>query len=98
MSHSLLLGLGSLLRNNISLHLDNHLGHYLGNNLGGKIQLEQLGLQIYLSACPSRAWIEPLDDRTPSFHIACCQKPRNKVRKMSQDEGGAKLKLALSKT
>ena len=41
-----LLGLDSLLREGFSLHLDSNLGHHLGNKAGGKIQLEQRGLQI----------------------------------------------------
>ena len=77
-----LLGIGSLLRNNLSLHLDNHLGHYLGNNLGGKIQLEQLGLQIYLAACPV-AWIEPLDDEATSLSHSLLPEAKKQVKKMS---------------
>ena len=46
-----LLGLGSLLNSNLSLALDKNLGHHLSNNLREKIQLEQRGLQLYLSAC-----------------------------------------------
>ena len=49
-----LLGLGSLLNSNLSLQLDKNLGHHLSNNLGEKIQLEQRGLQLYLSACPAK--------------------------------------------
>ena len=48
-----LLGLSSLLRHNLSLHLDSNLGHHLGNTAGEKIQLEQRGRQIYLVACPT---------------------------------------------
>ena len=48
-----LLGLSSLLRENLSLHLDSNLGHHLGNTAGEKIQLEQRGQQIYLVACPT---------------------------------------------
>ena len=44
-----LLGLGSLLASNLSLHIDKNLGHHLSNSLGEKIQLEQRGLQLYLS-------------------------------------------------
>ena len=57
-----LLGLGSLLREGFSLHLDSNLGRHLGN-AGDKIQLEQRGLQIYLVACPTELWIESLHDR-----------------------------------
>ena len=49
-----LLGLGSLLASNLSLHVDKNLGHHLSNNLGEQIQLEQRGLQLYLSACPAQ--------------------------------------------
>ena len=49
-----LLGLGSLLDSNLSLQLNKNLGHHLSNNLGEKIQLEQRGLQLYLSACPAK--------------------------------------------
>ena len=49
-----LLGLGSLLNSNLSFQLDKNLGHHLSNNLGEKIQLEQRGLQLYLSACPAK--------------------------------------------
>ena len=48
-----LLGLGSLLKEKLSLHLDSNLGHHLGNKAGEKIQLEQRGQQIYLVACPA---------------------------------------------
>ena len=49
-----LLGLGSLLASNLSLHIDKNLGHHLSNNLGERIQLEQRGLQLYMSACPTK--------------------------------------------
>ena len=49
-----LLGLGSLLNSNLSLQLDKNLGHHLSNNLGERIQLEQRGLQLYMSACPAK--------------------------------------------
>ena len=48
-----LLGLGSLLASNLSLHIDKNLGHHLSNSLGERIQLEQRGLQLYMSACPA---------------------------------------------
>ena len=91
-----LLGLGSLLRNNLSLHLDNHLGHYLGNNFGGKIQLEQLGLQIYLSAC----LVEPgLNHWMIGNQLSHSLLPEAKMqkKKMSQDEGGANSSFPLAK-
>ena len=49
-----LLGLGSLLASNLSLHIDKNLGHHLSNSLGERIQLEQRGLQLYMSACPAK--------------------------------------------
>ena len=54
-----LLGLGSLLRENLSLQLDKNLGHHLGNIAGEKIHLEQRGLQLYLSACPVHLELTP---------------------------------------
>ena len=54
-----LLGLGSLLRENLSLQLDKNLGHHLGNIAGQKIHLEQRGLQLYLSACPAHLELTP---------------------------------------
>ena len=92
-----LLGLGSLLRNNLSLHLDSHLGHYLGNNLGGKIQLEQLGRQIYLAACPVEPGLSHLT-RSNLLQHSLLPEAKKQMQKMSLDEGGAKTKLALSKT
>ena len=47
-----LLSLRSLLENNLSLQLSSSQGHQLVNNQGEKIQLQQLGHQIYLAACP----------------------------------------------
>ena len=43
-----LLGLGSLLASDLSLHIGKNLGHHLSNNLGERIQLEQRG------ACPAK--------------------------------------------
>ena len=54
-----LLGLGSLLKSNLSLQLDKNLGHHLGNIAGEKIHLEQQGLQLYLSACPAHLELTP---------------------------------------
>ena len=48
-----LLGLGSLLASDLNLHIGKNLGHHLSNSLGERIQLEQRGLQLYLSACPA---------------------------------------------
>ena len=54
-----LLGLGSLLKENLSLHLDNNLGHHLGNSAGEKIQLKQDGLQLYFVASPAELELTP---------------------------------------
>ena len=54
-----LLGLGSLLNSNLSLQLNKNLGHHLGNKAGEKIHLEQRGLQLYLSACPTHLELTP---------------------------------------
>ena len=43
-----LLGLGSLLRENLSLQLDSHTGYQLSNKAGEHIQLEHSGQQVYL--------------------------------------------------
>ena len=47
-----LLGLQSLLQNNLSLQLASSQGHQLVNTEGEKIPLQQLGHQIFLAACP----------------------------------------------
>ena len=47
-----LIGMGSLMNSNLCMQLNKNLGHHLGNMAGEKIQLEQWGLQLYLSACP----------------------------------------------
>ena len=87
-----LLGLGSLLKENLSLHLDNNLGHYLGNSAGEKIQLKQDGLQIYFVACPAEL------ELTPGITSNLLQKSLlPEAKKVSfdlgktevQDEGGA---------
>ena len=54
-----LLGLSSLLREKLSLHLDSNLGHHLGNTAREKIQLEPRGQQIYLVACPTELGLTP---------------------------------------
>ena len=54
-----LLGLGSLLKSNLSLQLDKNLGHHLGNIAGEKTYIEQHGLQLYLSACPTHLELTP---------------------------------------
>ena len=92
-----LLGLGSLLRNNMSLHLDNQLGHYLGNNLGGKIQLEQTGLQIYLSASPEELGLSHLMTSN-LLQQSLLPEAKKQSKEMSQDEGGAKPSFPLAKS
>ena len=47
-----LLSLRSLLENNLGLQLDSVKGHQLVNLEGENIQLQQVGHQIFLSACP----------------------------------------------
>ena len=54
-----LIGLGSLLNSNLCMQLNKSLGHHLGNIAGEKIQLEQWGLQLYLSACPVPLELNP---------------------------------------
>ena len=90
-----LLGLGSLLRNNLSLHLDSHLGHYLGNNLGDKIQLEQLGRQIYLSACPVELGLSHFVMGNQLQH-SLLPEAKKQMHQVSLDEGGAKPSLPLA--
>ena len=89
-----LLGLGSLLRNNLSLHLGSHHGHYLGNNLGDKIQLEQLGRQIYLCACPVELGLSHLRMGNQLQH-SLLPEAKKQLQKMSLDEGGANPSLPL---
>ena len=91
-----LLGVGSLLRNNMSLHLDNQRGHYLGNNLGGKIQLEQRGLQIYLSACPVELGLSHLMTSN-LLQQSLLPEAKKQSKELSQDEGGAKPSFPLAK-
>ena len=69
-----LLGLGSLLASNLSLHIDKNLGHHLSNSLGEQIQLEQRGLQLYLSACLAQLGFNLPNQATCSTTPACCQK------------------------
>ena len=91
-----LLGLGSLLRNNLSLHLDHQLGHYLGNNLGGKIQLEQRGLQIYLSACPVELGLSHLMTGN-LLQQSLLPEAKKQEQELSQDKGGANPSFPLAK-
>ena len=54
-----LLSLRSLLQHDLSLQLDCVLGHQLVNIEGEKIPLQQLGHQIFLSACPMELELTP---------------------------------------
>ena len=87
-----LLGLGSLLHSNLSLQLNN-LGHHLGNIAGEKIQLEQRGLQLYLSAFPTHVGLTPcsrgslLDDSLlPQANLVPIEKKQ--LRKQVCNQGG----------
>ena len=89
-----LLGLGSLLRENLTLQLDNNLGHQLGNKAGEKIQLEQRGLQLYLSACPAELELTPCNDGTLLSHSLLPEalvgpKVEKQLGKSKQTQGGA---------
>ena len=53
------LSLRSLLQHDLSLQLDCVLGHQLVNIEGEKIPLQQLGHQIFLSACPMELELTP---------------------------------------
>ena len=53
-----LLGLGSLLRENLSLQLDSYTGYQLSNRAGEQIQLEHSGQQVYLVAYPVKLELE----------------------------------------
>ena len=90
-----LLGFGSLLRENLTLQLDNNLGHQLGNKAGEKIQLEQRGLQLYLSACPAELELTPCNDGTLLSHSLLPEalvgpKVEKQLGKSKQTQGGAK--------
>ena len=87
-----LLGLGSLLHSNLSLQLNN-LRHHLGNIAGEKIQLEQRGLQLYLSACPTHLELTPCsrgsslnDSLLPKANLGPSKK---QLRKEVSNQGGA---------
>ena len=91
-----LLGLGSLLRENLTLQLDNNLGHQLGNKAGEKIQLEQRGLQLYLSACPTKLELTPCNKGTLLSHSLVPEalvepKVDKKLGKRKRTQGGAVL-------
>ena len=89
-----LLGLGSLLREGFSLHLDSNLGHHLGNNAGDKIQLEQRGLQIYLVACPAELGLSHCMI-VNLLQLSLVPQSKNLVQEVCLDEGGAKQSLPL---
>ena len=89
-----LLGLGSLLRENLTLQLDNNLGHQLGNKAGEKIQLEQRGLQLYLSACPTELELTPCNKGTLLSHSLVPEalvepKVDKQLGKSKRTQGGA---------
>ena len=54
-----LLGLGSLIRENLSLQLDSQHGYQPTNLAGDQVQLEHSGQQVYLVACPGELDLEP---------------------------------------
>ena len=84
-----LLGLGSLLKESLSLHLDSNLGHHLGNKAGAKIQLEQRGQQIYLVACPAELGLNPCI-RGTLLTSSLLPEAKNLVQEVCLDEGGHK--------
>ena len=94
-----LLGLGSLLASNLSLQLDNNLGHHLGNIAGEKILLEQRGLQLYLSACPTQLELIPCrsgsllnDSLLPDANLGATTKMQLRKEVCNQGgEGGSSL-------
>ena len=95
-----LLGLGSLLRANLSLQLNKNLGHHLGNIAGEKIQLEQRGLQLYLSACPVHLELNPCtrgsllkDSLVPEANLV--PKEKQQLKKEVSNQGGAGSSLPL---
>ena len=49
-----LLGLDSMIKDSLSLHVEHDLQHFLVNPAGDKIQLEHMGSHLYLIACPSQ--------------------------------------------
>ena len=49
-----LLGLDSMIKDRLSLHVEQDLQHFLVNPAGGKTQLEHMGRHLYLIACPSQ--------------------------------------------
>ena len=91
-----LLGLGSLLKESLSLHLDSNLGHHLGNIAGDKIQLEQRGLQLYLVACPAELGLTHCMIGNLLEH-SLLPEAKNLVQEVRLDEGGAKQSLPLDR-
>ena len=49
-----LLGLGSMKKGSLSLHVEHDLQHFLVNPAGDRTQLEHMGRHLYLIACPSQ--------------------------------------------
>ena len=49
-----LLGLDSMIKDRLGLHVEQDLQHFLVNPAGGKTQLEHMGRHLYLIACPSQ--------------------------------------------
>ena len=95
-----LIGLGSLLNSNLCMQLNKSLGHHLGNMAGEKIQLEQWGLQLYLSACPVPLELNPCirgsllqDSLVPEANLGSQEKQQ--LRKEVSNQGGAGSSLPL---
>ena len=95
-----LIGLGSLLNSNLCMQLNKSLGHHLGNIAGEKIQLEQWGLQLYLSACPVPLELNPCirgsllqDSLVPEANLGSQEKQQ--LRKEVSNQGGAGSSLPL---
>ena len=49
-----LLGLDTILKDSLSLHVGQNLEHILVNPVGGRTKLEHMGKHLYLIACPSQ--------------------------------------------
>ena len=49
-----LLGLDSMIKDSLSLHVEHDLQHFLVNPAGDGAQLEHMGRHLYLIACPSQ--------------------------------------------
>ena len=88
-----LLGLGSLLASDLNLHIGKNLGHHLSNSLGERIQLEQRGLQLYISACPAKLGLHLsnlgiLTDNTSLMSEANLGPSNLQLEKDMQKQGG----------